>query len=155
LEIVLSTPRSRASWAARSGLGVLAAIGVVTVVVAAFIGVGVAAQGGDVISPVAGIGVLGLASAGFAGVGLAFGGLLRASLAAGVTAFLVIATFLIDTLGAALKLPDAVLQLSLYKHLGQPMAGVFDPVGVVAASVLVIGGVAVCAFGMTRRDIGR
>ena len=38
-------------------------------------------------------------------VGLAVGGLVRTSLAAGVTAFLVIATFLIDTLGAALKLP--------------------------------------------------
>lgn len=154
LEIVLSTPRSRASWAARSGLGVLAAIGVVTVVVGAFIGIGVATQGGDVVSPVAGIGVIGLASAGFAGLGLAVGGLVRASLAAGVTAFLVIATFLIDTLGAALKLPDAVLQLSLYKHLGQPMAGVFDPVGIAVALVMVVGGVAVCALGMTRRDIG-
>ena len=33
------------------------------------------------------------------------------------------------SLGAALKLPDAVLQLVIYKHLGQPMAGVYDPVG--------------------------
>jgi ABC-2 type transport system permease protein len=155
LEVVLSTPRSRASWAARSGLGVLAAIGVVTVVVAAFIGVGVASAGGDVASPVGGIAVLGLSAAGFAGVGLAAGGLVRASLAVAVTAFLVIATFLIDTLGAALKLPDPILQLSLYKHLGQPMAGVFDPVGIVVAVVMVVGGVAVCAFGMTRRDIGR
>jgi ABC-2 type transport system permease protein len=155
LEVVLSTPRSRASWAARSGLGVLAAIGVVTLVTAVFIGVGVATQASDVGSPVLGIGVLGLASAAFAGVGLAVGGLVRTSLAAGVTAFLVIATFLIDTLGAALKLPDAVLQLSLYKHLGQPMAGVFDPVGLVAATIMIVAGVAVCAFGLTRRDIGR
>jgi putative exporter of polyketide antibiotics len=128
---------------------------VVTVVIAAFIGVGVVAQGGDVLSPVAGIGVLGLAAAGFTAVGLAAGGLVRASLAAAVTAFLVIATFLIDTLGAALKLPDAILQLSLYKHLGQPMAGVFDPVGIVAAAVMIIAGVSVCALGLTRRDIGR
>jgi ABC-2 type transport system permease protein len=155
LEVVLSTPRSRASWAVRSGLGVLAAIGVVTLVTAVFIGVGVATQASDVGSPVLGIGVLGLASAAFAGVGLAVGGLVRTSLAAGVTAFLVIATFLIDTLGAALKLPDVVLQLSLYKHLGQPMAGVFDPVGLVAATIMVVAGVAICAFGLTRRDIGR
>ena len=155
LELVLTTPRSRASWAARSGLGVLAAVGVVTVIVAVFIGIGVAIQAGDVLSPVAGIGVLGLAAAGFTGVGLAAGGLVRASLAMAVTAFLVIATFLIDTLGAALKLPDPILQLSLYKHLGQPMAGVFDPVGIVVAAVMVVGGVAVCAFGLTRRDIGR
>ena len=103
----------------------------------------------------AGCAVLGLASAAFAGVGLAVGGLVRTSLAAGVTAFLVIATLLIDTLGAALKLPDWVLDLSLYRHLGQPMAGSFDPVGLVAAVVMVVGGVALCTFGLTRRDIGR
>ena len=155
LEVVLSTPRSRASWAARSGLGVLAAIGLVTLIVAACIGVGVASQGGEVRSPIGGILVLGLAAAGFAGVGLAAGGLVRAPLAAAVTSFLVIATFLIDTLGAALKLPDPILQLSLYKHLGQPMAGVFDPVGIVVAAIMVAAGVAVCAIGLTRRDIGR
>jgi putative exporter of polyketide antibiotics len=103
----------------------------------------------------AGIGVLGLAAAGFAGVGLAVGGLVRASLAAWVTGILAVATFLLDTLGAALKLPDAVLQLSIYKHLGQPMAGIFDPAGLTAATVMVVGGVALCAFGLTRRDIGR
>jgi ABC-2 type transport system permease protein len=155
LEVVLSTPRSRASWAARSGLGVLAAMAVVMVIVGLCIGSAVASQSGDVVSPVAGIGVLGLAAAGFTGVGLAAGGLVRASLAAAVTAFLVIATFLIDTLGAALKLPDAILQLSLYKHLGQPMAGVFDPVGIVVAAIMIVAGVSVCAFGLTRRDIGR
>ncbi|MEA2610821.1 MAG: hypothetical protein QOG32_547, partial [Chloroflexota bacterium] len=99
--------------------------------------------------------VLGLVAAAFAAVGLAIGGLVRSSLAAGVTAFLTIATFLIDTLGAALKLPDWVLQLSIYKHLGQPMAGSFEPVGLVVAAVLVVAGVALCAFGLQRRDIGR
>jgi ABC-2 type transport system permease protein len=155
LEVVLSTPRSRASWAVRSGLGVLAAIGVVTVVIAALIGVAIGSQGGDVLTPVVGVGILGLSASAFASVGLAAGGLFRLSWAAGVTAFLVIATLLIDTLGAALKLPDVVLDLSLYKHLGQPIAGIFDPVGIVAALVLVVGGVALCAFGLTRRDIGR
>ncbi len=155
LEVVLSTPRSRASWTVRSGLGVLAALGLTTLIVAVFIGVSVAIQGGDVGPPVAGIGVLGLAAAGFTGIGLAVGGVVRASLAAGVTAVLVIATMLLDTLGAALKLPQWVLDLSLYQHLGQPMAGSFDPVGIAVAAVMVVGGVAVCAFGLTRRDIGR
>lgn len=155
LEVVLSTPRSRASWTIRSGLGVLAALGLVTVIVAIFIGVAVVVQGGQVGPPIAGIGVLGLAAAGFTGIGLAAGGLVRTSLAAGVTAGLVIATMLLDTLGAALKLPEWVLDLSLYQHLGQPMAGIFDPVGIAVAAVMVVGGVAVCAFGLTRRDIGR
>jgi ABC-2 type transport system permease protein len=155
LEVVLSTPRSRASWAFWSAVGVLAAIGVMVAVIGILTGIAVATQGGDVIGPMAGCAVLGLASAAFAGIGLAVGGLVRTSLAAGVTAFLVIATFLIDTLGAALKLPEWVLDLSLYRHLGQPMAGSFDPVGLVAATVMVVGGLAVCTFGMTRRDIGR
>ena len=155
LEVVLSSPLSRARWAIQSALGAIAAIALVALVVGALIAIAVVSQAGDVGAPVAGIGVLGLAAAGFAGVGLAVGGLVRASLAAGVTAFLVIVTFLIDTLGAALKLPDVVLQLSLYKHLGQPMAGIFDPVGIVAAVVMIVGGVTICAFGLTRRDIGR
>ena len=155
LEVVLSSPLSRASWALRSGLGVLAAIGIVTVIVAACVGIGAAAVAGDVVEPVAGIGVLGLAAAGFTSVGLAVGGLLRTSLAAGVTAALVIATFLLDTLGSALKLPDAVLQLSIYEHLGQPMAGAFDPIGLVALAIMIVGGLAVGTIGFTRRDIGR
>jgi putative exporter of polyketide antibiotics len=155
LEVVLSTPRSRASWAVRSGLGVLAAIGVVTVTIATLIGIAIGSQGRDVVTPVVGVGILGLASAAFASVGLAAGGLFRLSWAAGVTAFLVIATLLIDTLGAALKLPDVILDLSLYKHLGQPIAGIFDPLGIVVAVVMVVGGVAICAFGLTRRDIGK
>src|SRR4051794_7840799 len=77
LEVVLSTPRSRASWAMRSGLGVMGAIGIVTAVIAAIIGLAVANQGGDVVAPVAGIGILGLAAAAFTGVGLAVGGLVR------------------------------------------------------------------------------
>ena len=155
LEVVLSTPRARWDWAVRSGLGVLAAIGLMTAVGALLIGIAVAVQGGDVVPPVVGLGVLGLAAAGFAGVGLAVGGLVRSSLAAGATGVLVIATLLIDTLGAALKLPDWVLKLSIYQHLGQPMAGTYDPFGIAVSALLVVGGLVVCAIGLTRRDIGR
>ena len=154
LELVLSTPRSRASWAARSGLGVMAAIAVVTAIVAASIGVAAVSQASNASAPVAGIGVLGLAAAGFVGIGFAVGGLVRSSLAAGVTAFLVIATFLIDTLGAALKLPDAILQLSLYKHLGEPMAGIVDPAGLIVSVAFAVGGLAIGTWGLTRRDLG-
>ena len=45
LEVVLSTPRSRASWAMRSGLGVMGAIGVVTLVIALLIGIAVVDPG--------------------------------------------------------------------------------------------------------------
>jgi ABC-2 type transport system permease protein len=155
LEVVLSTPRSRASWAFLSAMGVLAAIALMCAVVAAFIVAGVASQGGDVWPPVVGIAVLALAAAAFAGVGLAAGGLIRTSLAVGVTGFLVIATLLLDTLGAALKLPEWVLDLSLYRHLGQPMAGVVEPFGVAVAALMAIGGLILCTLGLRRRDIGR
>ena len=155
LDMVLSTALSRGRWAMQSGVGVMTAIAVTTLVLAMVVGAAILVVGGDLLAPILGTGVLGLAAAAFAGVGFAAGGLIRSSLAAAVTAGLVIATFLIDTLGAALKLPDAVLKLSLYAHLGQPMAGVFDPVGLVAASILVVGGLAVGTWGLTRRDIGR
>lgn len=155
LEFVLTTPLSRGRWAVRSALAVLAALAITTVVLTGLIATAVAAQGGDALTPAVGLGILGLASAGFTGVGLAVGGLVRTSLAAGVTGFLVIATLLLDTLGPALRLPDPIIQLSLYQHLGQPIAGVYDPVGIVVSAILVVGGVALCAIGLARRDIGR
>ena len=155
LDLVLAAPLSRARWFIESGLGAVAAIGVMTLVLAAFVGAGVATQAGDIVAPILGVGVLGLATTAFAGIGLAAGGIVRASLAGPVAAGLVIATFLLDTLGEALDLPDVVLDLSLYRHLGQPMAGVFDPVGIVAAAVLSVGGLLLGAWGLQRRDLDR
>ena len=155
LDLVLAAPISRVQWAIESGLGVLAAIAVMMLVLAAFVGLGVASQGGDPLEPVLGVGVLGLATAAFAGIGFAAGGVVRASLAAPVSAGLVIGTFLLDTLGEALNLPDPVLDLSLFRHLGQPMAGVFEPVGILAALALTVGGLGVGAWGLQRRDLDR
>src|SRR5262245_12341610 len=61
LEVVLSTPRSRASWAVLGGLGVLAAVALVGFVIGVFIAIGVANQGGNVTEPLIGIAVLTLA----------------------------------------------------------------------------------------------
>ena len=155
LAVVMGAPISRFRWMVSSGLGTMAAIGLVTVVFAAIVGVAVASQGGDVLEPVIGTAILGLSAAAFAGIGLAAGGLVRASLAAPVTAGLVIATFLLDTLGAALDLPDEILDLSLYQHLGQPMVGTYDPVGLVAALAMALGGLLVGAWGLQRRDLDR
>jgi ABC-2 type transport system permease protein len=155
LAMVMAAPVTRARWLVSSGLGVLAAIGVTVIVLGAVVALAVAGLGGDVATPVIGVGILGLAAAGFAGVGLAAGGVVRASLAAPVTAGLVIATFLLDTLGAALDLPELVLDLSIYKHLGQAMVGTYDAAGLAACVVLAVGGLAAGAWGMQRRDLDR
>ena len=155
LAVVLAVPLTRASWMLRSGLGVYAAIGILTLVLGAIIGAAVVTQGGDALTPLIGIAILGLAAAGFAGIGLAAGGLIRSTLAAPVAALVVISTFLLDTLGPALDLPDPVLQLSLFKHLGQPMAGIVDPVGIIAAVALAVGGLVIGAWGLQRRDLER
>lgn len=155
LDLVLSTPISRVGWAIRSGIAVIAGIGIMVLVLALFVIAAVGSQGGDISAPLAGSAILGLAAAGFAGMGFAAGGLIRSSLAAPVAGGVVIATFVLDTLGAALDLPDVVLDLSIYKHLGQPMAGTYDLVGIVVAVILAVGGVLVGAWGLQRRDVGR
>jgi ABC-2 type transport system permease protein len=155
LAVVLSAPLSRTRWFLRSGLAVYAAVAVTMLVLAVIVGLAVASQAGELLTPLIGIGILGLSVAAFAGIGLAAGGLIRSSLAAPVTAAAVIATFLLDTLGAALDLPAFVIDLSLYRHLGQPMVGTYDMAGIVACVVLAIGGLVVGAWGMQRRDMDR
>ncbi len=117
------------------------------------IGAGVAAAGSDPAQPVVGAAALALYGAAMAGVGLAVGGLTRSSLAAPAVVVVGIGTFLVDFLTEALRLPDWVQQFALSAHMGQPMIGTWDPAGVVACVVLSIGGLAVGAWGMRRRDV--
>ena len=155
LELVLSAPLSRLGWALRSGFGAQAAVLAFAVVVAGLIALGALANGDDAVAPAAGSFVLAAYGAALLGVGLAVGGLVRPSLAAGIAAGLGLAFYLLAVLGAALRLPPEIVDLSLVNHLGKPMAGVFDPVGTAACLVLAVGGTIVGALGMARRDIGR
>jgi ABC-2 type transport system permease protein len=155
LDVVLSTPLSRARWALASGSGVIATVFLVMVVGAIPIGLAVAGQGGDVVTPTVGLMLVALYGAAFAGIGLAVGGLVRATLAPAVTGGLVAASFLLELLGNALDLPEEVIALSLNHHQGQALAGMYDPVGITAGLVLAVGGLLVGAWGWTRRDIGR
>jgi ABC-2 type transport system permease protein len=153
LEMVLAAPMTRSRWAAAGGVGAILAVVVTTAIFALGIGLGSAVAGGDVLVPVVGTVALGAYAAAMAGIGIGIGGLWRTSLAAELVAALVIATFLIGLLGPALKLPDWFNQLALTTHLGQPMIGVWDPVGMIACAVLAVGGIAVGAWGMLRRDL--
>ncbi len=155
LETLLSTPMSRVRWALSSGLGVYLAIALMTAVIALGIGIGAALAGFDVVTPVTGTVVLGLYALALAGIGLAVGGVISTAFAAEVIAAIVILTFVIDLLAPALKLPDWVHQLALTSHLGQPMIGSWDWIGMGACVLIAAGGLLLAGWGFSRRDIER
>jgi ABC-2 type transport system permease protein len=155
LELLLATPMSRARWALRGGLGVYAAVAWFTLLVMVGIGVGSVLAGGDVATPIVGTLVIGLYALAMAGIGLAFGGLVTTTVAAEVVALLVILMFLVDLLVPALDLPDALHQLSLTAHLGQPMLGIWDWPGMIACVAIAVVGLLLSAWGISRRDVAR
>ncbi len=154
LEMVLTTPASRARWAISGGVAALAAIVVMTVLFATGIGLGAASSAVDPGEAMLGSAALGLYALAIVGIGVAVGGLWRTSIAAEIAALFVVATYLVDLLAPPLNLPDWVHQLALTSHLGQPMAGAWDPVGIAACLAIAIGGVLLGAWGMARRDVG-
>jgi ABC-2 type transport system permease protein len=153
LEMILATPLVRARWVISGGIAALLAIVVMTVFFAAGIGLGAASGGVAVGDAITGSAVVGLYAAAIVGVGIAVGGVWRTSIAAEIAAMAVLVTYLIDLVAPALNLPDWVHQLAITAHLGQPMVGVWDPVGVGACLLIAAGGIAIGAWGVTRRDI--
>jgi ABC-2 type transport system permease protein len=153
LDVVLSSPVSRARWLIRSGLGVYAAIVVLCALIGIGILIGAASVGSDAVTPVVGLGVFVLYLAALAGIGIAVAGLVRPSLAAPVVAAVTLASFAIELFAIPLKLPDAIHQLAPTSHLGQPMVGMFDVPGLVAWVVIAVGGLIVGAWGLSRRDL--
>jgi ABC-2 type transport system permease protein len=155
LDTVLAAPVGRVRWFLLSSLGVLLAVGLATAVLTGLVVLATAFAGGSLANIVPGTALLGLAAAAFGSVGLAAGGLVRSSIAAPVAAAFAIGTLVLDLFGPALDLPEAVLDLSIVKQLGQPMVGVYDATGIVASVVLIVGGLAVGTLGFRRRDLGR
>ena len=153
LEMVLATPLSRIRWALSGGIGMLANVAVFVALTAAGIGIGVATTGSDVGTPLLGSLVLGLYAAALVGIGHAVGGVLGTRLAATFVVVFVIVTWFIQLLGPLLGLPEFIRQLALTSHFGQPMVGVWDPVGIVAGLVLAIGGVLIGSWRFSRRDL--
>lgn len=157
LELLLSPPVSRAGWAIKSGLAVMAGIAILIAIMVAGVLIGASTQTAtrDLGALAIGVSVLGLYAAAIAGIGLAVGGLVRPGLAAPVALILAIGFFLWDLIGSIVGMSDELLDLALQRHLGQPILGQFDVPGMAACAVLAVGGIALCALGMRRRDIGR
>lgn len=153
LELQLTTTLTRARWAIANGTALCLATALITVVLGATIGAGVASAGQDPVTPATGTLVLGLYGIALAGVGMAAGGILGPSAAVPIVGAVAIGTFLLDTLAPILRLPDWVAQLALTTHLGEPMVGTWDLSGVAACLALAVGGIAAGAWGMSRRDV--
>ena len=155
LETVLSAPVSRARWVLSGGIGAILAVVVTTFVYAIGIGLGSLFAGSDIVTPMAGTLALGCYAAAIVGIGVAIGGLWRTDWAAEVAAAFVILTFLVALLAPALKLPEWVVDLALTSHLGQPMIGQWNLVGIVASLAIAVVGIGLGTWGMTRRDVAR
>jgi ABC-2 type transport system permease protein len=153
LEMILATPMARARWVIAGGIAAILASVVMTVLFAVGIGLGAASGGVAVGDAMIGSAALGLYAAAIVGIGVAVGGVWRTSIAAEIAAMVVLITYLIDLVAPPLNLPDWVHQLALTAHLGQPMIGRWDPFGIGACLLIAVGGIAVGAWGMRRRDI--
>ena len=155
LEEVLAGPVSRARWVIAGGVAAFAAVVLMTVILALGIGLGASAGSATAGDAILGSASLGLYAVAIVGIGVAVGGLWRTSLAAEIAALVVVATYLVDLLAPPLNLPDWVHQLALTAHLGQPMVGRWDVVGIVACLTIAVGGVLLGAWGVSRRDVTR
>ncbi len=153
LGMLLATPLLRIRWAVASGVGMLVDVGVFVLLTAAGIGIGVATAGADVATPVTGSLVLGIYAAALVGLGLAVGGLFGSRYATPAVVLYVFGAWFVQLFGEVLHLPGIVRELALTTHLGQTMVGVWDWAGVAAALVVAVGGIAVGARGVARRDL--
>lgn len=153
LDFLLSTPVSRARWLVASGAGLYASIALLTLVVALVTALGAVQDNSDPTQPFIGMWVVGLYAVALAGVGIALFGLGAGGLAAPVTAALALWFLIFDLVGSSLQLPPDLLSLSLTRHIGQPLAGVYDWPGMSLLTALALGGLLVGAWGMRRRDL--
>ena len=153
LEMLLPTPIRRTTWPLAGGAGVLGAIVVIVAVTALGIATGTLMAGGEAWTPVVGTLAIGLYAAAMAGIGIAIGGLFGPALAAPAVVGITLVTWLVDLVGGDLGIPDAIHRLALSTHMGQPMVGVWDPVGIVACLALAIGGLAIGTWAFARRDL--
>ena len=153
LEVVAAAPITRLSWFSRSGAAVILALLLMGTVLGVITSLG-AALAGDAALPVfTGSFVLGLYAAALAGVGILVAGLGWPQFAGAGVAVVAVGTYLLDLIGNVLRLPPEVLNLSLTRHLGQPMVGIYNWPGMAACLVLAVGGLAFGTLAFSRRDL--
>ena len=153
LDLVLSAPVRRRTWALRSGFGAQAALAVTVLIVAFMLALGAALDGSSPVPPLIGGLVSGLYAAAIAGAGIGAAGLVSPTAGIAVASVLAVGSYLLDFIGGALRLPAVVLDLALSRHLGRSMLGEYDAIGLAVCAFLAVGGVVVAAWGLERRDL--
>jgi ABC-2 type transport system permease protein len=153
LDMLLATPLQRRRWVVSGGVAILAGTVLMVVLAAAGIAIGGLLSGGDLATPLIGTMALGLYAVALGGIGVAIAGVFSTAAAGAAIAILTAAIWLLDVIVPAFGLPPFVHDLALSAHYGQPMLGVWDPVGIVVSLMLAVGGVAVGAWGFGRRDL--
>jgi ABC-2 type transport system permease protein len=155
LEMVLATPLARLRWALSSGVGLLLDVAVFLVLSILGIAIGVASSGSDLGIPVIGTLILGVYAVALVGIGMLVGGVIRTGWAAAAVVIFLVVTWFVQLLGPLLDLPKLVQDLAMTAHFGQPMVGVWDVPGAIAALLIGVAGIVIGGFGFTRRDLRR
>jgi putative exporter of polyketide antibiotics len=155
LDVILSTPISRARWVVRSAGGLLASVALMTLAVATLTAAGVGLGHEDVVAPFVGVWACALYAAALLGIAVAVFGLGGAELAPAVPAALGLGFFVLETLANLLRLPSAVTSICLTHYLGRPISGEWDWPGMALLAMVAVGGIGVGALALANRDISR
>jgi ABC-2 type transport system permease protein len=153
LEMLLSTPLSRARSAVSGALAACLAIALTMALLAAGIAAGAAVAGGDVATPAAGTVAPGLYATALAGVGLPLAGPCARPSPERRSPCSPLPPSSSTSLRPRSILPGWVRGLALSAHMGRPMIGSWDGAGMATCLILTVAGIAVGAWGIRRRDV--
>ncbi len=156
LELVLATPQSRVRVVLANFAALTAAVSVVAAVLLAGVWATVAAQGLNVdgvklVEAVAGMAPIALV---VGAVGYLLAGWLPARLLVGVLTLLFVGSFFINLLGSALKLPDWVLQLSVFQQYGNPLIDGLHWANMLALLAIAAAALFIAMWRFARKDVG-
>jgi len=157
LELVFATPQSRtgvllASFAALTAAVVAVAAVLFAGVWATVAGQGLSVDGVKLAGAIAGMAPIALV---VGAVGYLLAGWLPARLLTGVLSLLLVGSFFIGLLGSALKLPDWVLQLSVFQQYGNPLIDGLRWANMLVLLAIAAAALVVATWRFTRKDIGR
>ncbi len=155
LELLLATPRSRAGVLLANFASLATAIILVVAAMLASVWVVVATQGLNVdgvklVEAVAGMAPIALV---VGAVGYLLAGWLPARLLVGVLTLLFVGSFFINLLGSALKLPDWVLQLSVFQQYGNPLIDGLHWANMLALLAVATVALLIATWRFARKDI--